>query len=203
MSVASNTETVGRLLATSTLMKGERELLRKQDEPAPEAAKPALQHAPAPISHDSKTTAAVLLKLLDDRLQASEAEAASPEKTTSGPRRVAGDDATESSKRVSARYAEDGLTSASDTGRPETAILIEQFRARDAVPSTSPELQTFIQRLAAFAAGRPDVRASIDPDGRREGRVFDPLGGMTVVTIFVFALVLLWLTAMMFGWRPG
>jgi len=36
--VASNADTVGRLLATSTLMKGERELLRKQDEPAPEAA---------------------------------------------------------------------------------------------------------------------------------------------------------------------
>ena len=35
--MASNADTVGRLLATSTLMKGERELLRKQDEPAPEA----------------------------------------------------------------------------------------------------------------------------------------------------------------------
>ena len=48
--MASNADTVGRLLATSTLMKGERELLRKQDEPAPEAAKPGPQQTPTPIS---------------------------------------------------------------------------------------------------------------------------------------------------------
>ena len=47
MSVGNNAETVGRLLATSTLMKGERELLRKQEEPTPETAKPGLRPAPA------------------------------------------------------------------------------------------------------------------------------------------------------------
>ena len=201
--MANNADTVGRLLATSTLMKGERELLRKQDEPAQEPGKPATQSLPAPISHDSKATAAVLLKLLDDRLQASEAEAASPEKTALGTRRPTGDDATECSKRLSARYVEDGLTSGSDTGRSESAIPIAQFRTRDAMPTASPDLQTFLQRLAAFAAGRPDGRASTDTDGARERRVFNPLGGTAVVAIFIFTLMLLWLTAMIFGWHAG
>ena len=49
ISVASNADTVGRLLATSTLMKGERELLRKQDEPAPEAASLALSRRRRPF----------------------------------------------------------------------------------------------------------------------------------------------------------
>jgi hypothetical protein len=194
MSVGNNAETVGRLLATSTLMKGERELLRKQEEPTPETAKPGLRPAPAPISHDSKMTAAVLLKLLDDRLQASEAEAANQDKAASGAHRIAADEATASSKRVSAKYAEDGLIAGSDIGRPEIAIPIEQFRAGNAMPSASPELQSFLQRLSAFAAGRPDARTSIGPDGLRERRVFDPLGGMTVAVIFVFALMLLWFT---------
>ena len=146
----------------------------------------------------------MLLKLLDDRLQASEAEAASPEKAALGARRPAGDDATESSKRLSARYVEDGLTSGNDTGRSESAIPIAQFRARDAMPTASPELQTFLQRLAAFAAGRPDGRASTDT--RRCPRTpasSTPLGGTAVVAIFVFTLMLLWLTAMIFGWHAG
>jgi hypothetical protein len=201
--VANNADTVGRLLATSTLMKGERQLLHKQDEPAQEPSKPTPQSLPAPISHDSKTTAAVLLKLLDDRLQASEAEAASPEKAALGTRRPAGDDATESSKRLSARYVEDGLTSGTDTGRHESAIPIAQFRARDATPTASPELQTFLQRLAAFAAARPDGKASTDTNGARERRVFHPLGGTAVVAIFVFTLMLLWLAAMISGWHAG
>jgi hypothetical protein len=201
--VANNADTVGRLLATSTLMQGERQLLRKQDEPAPEPGKPAPQSSSAPISHDSKTTAAVLLKLLDDRLQASEAEAASPEKAALGTRRPAGDDATESSKRLSARYVEDGLTSGNDTGRSESAIPIAPFRARDAMPTASLELQTFLQRLAAFAAGRPDGRTSTDTNGVRDRGVFNPLSGTTVVAILVFTLMLVWLTTTIFGWHAG
>ena len=167
-------------------MKGERELLRKQDEPAPEAAKPGPQQTPTPISHDSKATAAVLLKLLDDRLQASEAEAASPEKAAFGTRRAAVDDAPEISKRLSARYVEDGLTAGSDAGRPESAIPIAPFRVRDAMPMAAPELQNFLQRLAAFAAGRPDGRTSTDTDGVRDRRDFIPLGGTAVVDDFLF-----------------
>ena len=201
--MASNADTVGRLLATSTLMKGERELLRKQDEPAPEAAKPGPQQTPTPISHDSKATAAVLLKLLDDRLQASEAEAASPEKAAFGTRRAAVDDATESSKRLSARYVEDGLTAGSDAGQFESAIPIAPFRARDAMPAAAPELQNFLQRLAAFAAGRPDGRTYTDTNGVRDRRDFNPLGGTAVVAIFFFSLMLVWLMAMIFGWHAG
>jgi hypothetical protein len=201
--VASNADTVGRLLATSTLMKGERELLRKQDEPAPEAAKPDQRQTPTPISHDSKSTAAVLLKLLDDRLQASEVEAASPEKAALVTRRTTGDDASESSKRVSARYVEDGLTSGSDIGRSDSAITVAPFRARDAMPTASLELQTFLQRLAAFAAGRPDGRTSTDTNGVRDRGVFNPLSGTTVVAILVFTLMLVWLTTTIFGWHAG
>jgi hypothetical protein len=82
--VANSADGVGQLIANSALMKGERELLRKRDEPptetsAPRAARPAAE----PITNDSKVVSAVLLTLLDERLQAEAALIAGPKSAIS------------------------------------------------------------------------------------------------------------------------
>jgi hypothetical protein len=151
--LADNADSIGRVLATSTLMNGDRELLQKQPKAAPEATSSSTpQCAAPPISHDSKATAAVLLKLLDDRILASETSPEASQRTGLPAIRAIADDAAETSKRVSARYTEEALTSGSDPGRPEAAILIGQAAKADSTPTAAPELQSFIQRLAAFAA---------------------------------------------------
>ncbi len=208
--MAGNAEAVGRLLADSALMRGERELLRKKDDAQPEPAKPGAQPAAPALVNDAKAVAAVLLTLLDERLQASDTEAASGGKTSTGVRRQASDDAANSPQRVGARYAEDGLIAYVDpTGierRPETgietAMLAGEQRMRDVPPSASPELQSFLQRLAAFAGMRSEAMsfAGGKGDGRGARRSAVASGDMSMMRVAIAAVVLLWLGVMIFGW---
>jgi hypothetical protein len=147
--LGTNAEAIGQLLATSALMDGERELLRKQgDRPAETAAPPAPQKA-GPISHDSKAVATVLLTLLDEQLHATETASAALKAANPAD---GGDGA---SKQVAARYATDGLIPSDDSSLPEPMIASDQARLRDMQPTVSADLQTFMQRFAAIAAGQP------------------------------------------------
>ncbi len=203
--MAGNAEAVGRLLADSALMRGERELLRKKDDAQPEPAKSGAQPAAPALVNDAKAVAAVLLTLLDERLQASDAEALSSAKASSGSRRPVSDDAANAPQRVGARYAEDGLISNVDTPSLEAAMLAGQVGFQHAAPGVAPELQSFLQRLAAFAGIRPEppsvTRGSADGRGRR--RTPSASGDMPLVGVAIVAVVLLWLAVLIAGWLAG
>jgi hypothetical protein len=202
MSVANRAEAVGRLLATSGLMKGDRELMRRQsDLPAQETAESAPQPSSPPLAHDSKAVAAVLLNLLNERLQASDIEAMNRQDAQDG--KAASDDATSPPKHIAARYAEDGLTSNGDPARPEMTNPLGQGPLRDAAPRTAPELQSFIQRLMVLATDRSDSRAATGADGRRDRANSSTSDSLAIVRIVIAALAVLGLAALISGWLPG
>jgi hypothetical protein len=196
--VTTSPEAIGRLLADSTLMRGERELLRKRDEPAAEAGKSGAQNSAPPLSHDSKAVAAVLLTLLDERLQASDAALMGQGKAAAGPGAI--NDAVASSGRVVARYAEDGLAAISDPARPEIGSPNAQVPMRDVPPTASPDLQTFLQRLAAFASGRSIASGSTAGRSDRGGKAPMPFSASSIFRIAGTALALWYIAAIIVDW---
>jgi hypothetical protein len=194
--VAINAEAVGQLLANSALLKGERQLLNRQEEPPAEAGKPGAQEKASPIVNNSKTVETVLLTLLDEQLQASKAALVNP---SANPADSDGD----ASKRVAAKYAADGLIPGDDSLPPESAIPRDQVRMREMSSVVSADMQTFVQRFAAFAAFQVGAAANdaARDASRRSGA--DGLFGFNRVFSVRFvslAAVLLWLIALAIQW---
>jgi hypothetical protein len=196
--MAGESESVGRLLAIDALMKGDRELLRQHDKPDPKAPQPAPKQPAAALSVDPRATAAVLLKLLDDKLLASEAQTANA-KTAASSSELLADDAQGAPKYVSARYATDGLPPGFDTGHTETPMP-NQGPFSSAIPAAAPDMQTFIQRFAALAAGRPGTTIAAGSDDMRKLNMLGAIGGRRGAMIVAAVLLVLWLIS---GLAPG
>jgi hypothetical protein len=199
--MANSAEAVGQLLAQSMLMKGERQLLGKKDEAPAQAATPTAQQTAEPIAHDSKAVAAVLLTLLDERLQASDAELAARLNSPDGKNLADGSDA-DASRRVAAKYMQDGLSAGDDSLRPDMTIPPIQVQVLERPPIVSPDLQTFMQRFVAFAAGRS---ITTDPESMGDGRasrrnVSSLLDGPPTFRVVALALGLLWLVVLIIEW---
>jgi hypothetical protein len=195
--VANSAEGVGQLLASSALMKGERELLRKRDEPPAEKSTPGAARAAAePIANDSKIVSAVLLTLLDERLQADAALMANLKPATSGNSEA------DASKRVAAKYAADGLISGDDLIAPQQPIQPDLARAGNVPPIASPDLQTFMQRFVAAVSGRPANTSASDVGGRRGSRGNAPgsFGTASVLRIAGIATGLIWVIVLVAVW---
>jgi hypothetical protein len=195
--VATNPEAIGQLLANSALMKGERELMRRQEEPSPEASKAPAQPKAQPIVTDSKAVASVLLTLLDEQLHATEAALAGQPKNAN-----LADGEASASKRVAAKYTADGLIAGSDLGRAELPAANDQVRAPTMPPIASADLQTFVQRFAALAAAQSAI-ADRDNTGRaRRGiamasAVFSGASGFRLMGV---GAALLWLLGLVVQW---
>ena len=192
--MAGESESVGRLLAIDALMKGDRELLRQHDKPDPKApqSKPN-QTAPA-LSVDPKATAAVLLKLLDDRLLASETQTAKAKRAT-GSSELLTDDAQGAPKYVSARYAADGLPAGFDSGRAEAPIPTHQSAFSSAIPAAAPEMQTFMQRFAALVAGRSSATITAGRDGLSQFNLLGAIGSRRGAIAVAIVLFVLWMVS--------
>ena len=193
--MATNAEAVGQLLANSALMKGERELLRKQEEP-PAEAKSAAQQKAEPIVNNNKTVATVLLTLLDEQLHATEAALASQPKNANST-----DGDVNAPKRVAARYAADGLIPGDDSVLPEPAIASDQVRMREMPSIVSADLQTFVQRFAAFAAGRSAAPNETTRDARSStGSAATLFSRASALRLAGVIAALLWLVALIVEW---
>ena len=151
--MVNSTEAIGRLIANDTLLRGERQLLRKQEQPSQEPGNESAQPAAQPITHNDKAIASVLLTLLDEQLDASAAEAAS----RSGVPTATPSRSTETgppSNRIAAQYAEEDLVFRADLPVQGMAIPLGQSSQQIAQAVSSPELQTFMQRFLISAAAR-------------------------------------------------
>lgn len=197
--MANNPEAIGQLLANSALMKDERELLRKQEEPR-DVAKPSTQPKAEPIVNNNKTVETVLLTLLDEQLHATEAEVASQPKSTNPT-----DGDVNAQKRVAAKYAADGLTPGDDPLLRGAAIPNDQVRMQETPSIVSADLQTFVQRFAAIAAGRSTAAAS-ETRGTARGSIgiaaalFNRASPLRIASAIA---VLLWLVALIGRWAVG
>lgn len=153
--MATNPEAVSKLLAISTLMNGERDLLRRRDGATTAQAPSASPETAAPIATGNKAIATVLLTLLDEQLHATETAAAGQLQ-----RPNAAESDASASKLVAAKYATDGFVRGDGLNLPEPMFASDQARMRDMSSVVSADLQTFVQRSAAFAAG--NSRASYE-----------------------------------------
>lgn len=145
--MGDSAEAIGRLLADSSLLRGERNLLRKQDEPVADAPKAAAPAAAA-LMHDAKATAAVLLTLLDERLAIETEREGGDALVLGGARR--GAEASGTPPSLAAKYADD-LNSPSDSARFDPVPAGQQLSFANLIATSSPELQSFMQRLAVVA----------------------------------------------------
>lgn len=194
--MATNPEAVGRLLANSALMQGERQLLRRQGEPAAEAETTAVQQKADPIANDSKAVATVLLTLLDEQLHAIETAPSGRPGTAN-----ATDSDVDAPKRVAAKYAADGLVASDDSVLTEPMIANDQARMREMPSMVSADLQTFVQRFTAFAAGR-SLFANENASSTRRGTgtasgFFNRASPLRLASV---AAVLLWLLTLIVQW---
>lgn len=196
--MANTPEAVGRLLANSALMNGERELLRRRDGPAVEPSPTAAQPKAPPIDTENKAVTAVLLTLLDEQLHAAESAVAPQSK----PQSPADGDAT-ASKLAATRYATDGFVRSDDAGLPEPTASTDQVRMQAMPYVVSADLQAFVQRQAASAAERS--RAAQENLGALGGAasVFALLSRVSPLGFAGIAAVLLWLVAMIVQWAGG
>jgi hypothetical protein len=180
-------------------MKGDRELLRQHDKPDPKAPQSKSNQTAPALSVDPKATAAVLLKLLDDQLLASEAQTANA-KTAASSSELLTDDTQGAPKHISARYAADGLPPGFDTGHTETPMPANQGPFSSAIPTAAPDMQTFLQRFAALAAGRPGATIAAGGDGARKLNMLGAIGGRGGAMIIAVIVCVLWMIS---GLAPG
>lgn len=138
--MVTNTDTIARLIAADTLMRGERQLLRNQIPVPQEAGDDAARTIAPPISHNDKTMAPVLLTLLDEQLGASVA----PDANRAAAR---GQDVPSTPNRIAARYAEDDSVFRADLPANGTALPLGQHYPQIAQTVSSLDLQTFMQRF--------------------------------------------------------
>jgi hypothetical protein len=162
--MVNNAEAIGRLIANDTLLKGERQLLRKQDQPSQQLDGEPAQPTALPISHNDKAMASVLLTLLDEQLDASISEMASP--SGAAPGSSSSSEAAASSNRILARYAENAPAVRNELPGPGTAIPLDQSSQKIMQAATSPELQTYIQRFLMSAAARVQTDDAEGPSVR-------------------------------------
>ncbi|MBY0562057.1 hypothetical protein [Hyphomicrobium sp.] len=151
--MATNTDTIARLIATDTLMRGDRQLLRNQNPSPQEPGNDAARNIAPPISHNDKTMAPVLLTLLDEQLGAS----VPPDATRAAAR---GGDVPSTPNRIAARYVEDDSVFRADLPANGTALPLGQSYPLTAQTVSSLDLQTFMQRFLMGKAG------SLPADGR-------------------------------------
>jgi hypothetical protein len=196
--MANTPEAVGRLLANSALMNGERELLRRRDGPAAETSPTAAQPKAPPIDTENKAVTAVLLTLLDEQLHAAES-AAAPQSKSQSP----ADGDTSASKLAATRYATDGFVRSDDAGLPEPKASTDQVRMQAMPYVVSADLQAFVQRQAASAAERS--RAAQENLGAFGGAasLLALVSRVSPLGFAVIAAALLWLVAMIVQWAGG
>lgn len=195
--MATNPEAIGRLLANSALMNGERELMRRRDGPSVETSMAVGQPKAPPIDTENKAVKTVLLTLLDEQLHAAESAAG----TQAKPQIPADSDVT-ASKLAASRYAADGFARSNDPGLPEPMIGNDQPRMLATPSVVSADLQTFVQGYAASAAGRARAAAHENTGASRRGTaaVMAFFSRASPLRLAGIAAVLLWLIALIVQW---
>lgn len=151
--MASSTDSVGRLIADKVLMLSDRQLLQKRDQPEQHPEDQAAQFTPAPISHNDKAMAAVLMTLLDEQLDASLAD---PKGLSGDPAaaQLRGAETGAAPNRIAAQYAEDAAVYRADLPPQVNINPMAQANQQVLLAASSPELRMAMQAALMSAAAR-------------------------------------------------
>ena len=148
----ADTEAISRLIASSALAQGERELLRSRKPEAQSKAQtqPAGPAPLPPLANDQKAVSTVLLAMLDDKLDAAPTHDGAGRGPAGDPSNPAMDNRAAAQGRASAQYAAASAAFFSEPiERQPTPPPQLNVAPPILVPTAlaAPELQTFIQRL--------------------------------------------------------
>lgn len=152
--MTSRTEIISRLISQSALLAGERNLTRITDKATLAATKTLAVSTPV-LMGDRKAVAGVLMALLDDRLDASDADMTNAARTVQTQIAPSLGDR-EPSRRAAQHYADNAFSVGENGVRNDMIALGDSARIPGVVPVISGDLESFIQRSAVLAAGRSD-----------------------------------------------
>jgi hypothetical protein len=167
--MASTTESLGRLIAEEVLLQSERQLLRNRDQPAQQPRNSPARAAPAsaPISHNDKAVASVLLTLLDEQLDAMDNRM----ETSVDPdaARAGGGKAGPAQNHIVAQYAEEDAIFRPDPPTLATVPLPNSTDQRILLAASSPEVRMAMQSafLSATVRAQSESRSKESRGARR------------------------------------
>ncbi|MFA5957182.1 hypothetical protein [Hyphomicrobium sp.] len=166
--MVSTTEAVSRLITGDVLLQAERQLLRNREQPGKQPQDQPAQATPAPISHNDKAVASVLLTLLDEQLDASAAVQKEPT-GQAATAQSAGGQTTTGPNRVAAQYAEAEAVFRPDLPTSQALPFIDPTNQQILLAASSPELRMAMQSafLSAAVRAQTEDTAASDADARR------------------------------------
>jgi hypothetical protein len=182
--MASTTESLGRLIAEEVLLQSERQLLRNRDQPGQQTRDPPASAAPvsAPISHNDKAVASVLLRLLDEQLDALDNRI----ETSGDPAaaRAGEGKARPAQNHIVAQYAEEDAIFRPDPPTLATAPLPNLADQRILLAASSPEVRMAMQSafLSATVRAQSENRANESP-GARRGQIGNALDSSSLMRV--------------------
>lgn len=196
--MVGSTEAIGRLIANEVLMLGDRELFQKRDQSGQPAEEQSSQTNAAPISHNDRAMASVLMALIDEQIDAS---VAAPKGLMSDP--AAAPARAEGSASIAARYADTEAAYQADPPPQPLANTLQQADLNVLRAAASPELRMAMQAAMTSAYARMGID-SATADGeeariRALGPSATPAPIVRIGASIAFAIVVVVLLAAYFA----
>lgn len=162
--MVGSTEAIGRLIANEVLMLSDRELFQKRDQSGQSAEEQSAQTNAAPISHNDRAMASVLMTLIDEQIDAS----------VTAPKGLMSDLAAaqtraEGGASVAARYADAEAAYQADPPPQPLANALQHADLNVLRAASSPELRMAMQAAMTSAYARMEVETA-NADGE-EARI--------------------------------
>lgn len=196
MTMVSSTDSIGRLITEEVLLLSDRELLQKRDQSWKQPDDPPAQANAAPISHNDKAMASVLMTLIDEQIDAAaiDPKMLSSDASTIAPR---SSETGGAASRIAAHYAEDAIVYRSDVPSQPIANPLPQVDPQVFLAASSPELRMAMQAALMSAAARV---GAMDHEAGRRGSATEKIGsrgsqpmlriGAGILVVIVAAAVL-------------
>jgi len=193
--MVSSAESIGRLITEEVLLQSERQLLRNRDQSGQEPQEQTTQPPPAPLSHNDKAVASVLLTLLDEQLDAAAASLKESAENFA-PAQASAAEVAPAATRIVGQYAE-----AESAFRPDLPAQQAPFQTdianQQAMLAASPELRMAMQTafLSAAVRAKEEIGAASGSDGRARKSLREPNGispvrtGAAIFVAIVLAIV--------------
>jgi hypothetical protein len=195
--MVSSTESIGRLITNEVLLQAERQLLRNQGQSKEEPQEQPSQPASAPISHNDKAVASVLLTLLDEQLDA--AAATREFGGNFAQAQADGAEAAPGTTRIVSQYAEAESAFRPDLPVQQAPHQADSINQQALLAAASPELRMAMQSafLSAAVRAKADIETVSGSDARRRKTMRETTGvsplriGTGVCVAIILGIVLL------------
>ncbi len=174
--MVGSTEAIGRLIANEVLMLSDRQLFQKRDQPGQPREEQFTQTNAAPISHNDRAMASVLMALIDEQIDAS---VAVPKGLMNDP--AAAQARAEGSASIAARYADTEAAYQADPPPQPLANALQQADLNALRAASSPELRMAMQAAMTSAYARMEIESAAAGGEENRFRTLGPFAAPTSI----------------------